>query len=582
MASATGQVTKSFGSEMNRRYRATLLSLFFLVCVLLQGRVWPQELAVRQRESNPNYEQGDWISYSVARFVTSIAVGNQYVYFGTLQSGITRYDQFQNRWDFPWTTSNGLADNEIWTVAYDFDTGYLWCASHTAISYYHPTAERWTNFFKDEFGMPKLDEIESIGITPNNILFETRGGRLFESNKFGGVILVANKIGDGFIPTDNIRWFGKRANRRKEFPHFFMSDGYLFDPTGLVEDFQFRTAEIVASVLDDWGNLWIGTWGLGAGKGDVRSLRLEMLDFGLTNVSINSLTFHDEVLWMGGREDLLQNRGGITAWDLDREIWKYFEQRNISALRSDRIHAITVDGDDLWFSTGHGLSRYSTRERIWRTYDNFDGLSDNEVFDTAVDGSTVWVATANGISYISKKHLAKKDSLKFRYLSPGNLTLVRVYDLELMENLLWAGTDQGVYVYDTKKKFGGYSAEIEGPIDFVTNSISRYKNEIWFGTNSGIDVYDINKKKWLGVPEGRFFPNTPINRILASKEAVWAATNRGVMKFNRQSRSWRTFTTEDGLIDNRVHAILLDGDYIWFGTERGITQFFWNDPSRVD
>ncbi|MFQ5751434.1 MAG: hypothetical protein ACE5HI_05505, partial [bacterium] len=145
---------------------------------------------MRNRESNPNYEQGDWKSYSVARYITSITVGHQYVYFGTRQSGITRYDQFQNRWDFPWTTSNGLADNEIWALAFDFDTGYLWCASHTAISYYHPTARRWTNYFKDEFGLPMVDEVESIRIESNKIFFKTQAGRLYETMKFGSVILV--------------------------------------------------------------------------------------------------------------------------------------------------------------------------------------------------------------------------------------------------------------------------------------------------------------------------------------------------------------------------------------------------------
>lgn len=535
----------------------------------------------RQRESNPNYEQGDWISYSVARYVTSIAVGNQYVYFGTLHSGVTRFDQFQNRWDFPWTTSNGLADNDIWTVAFDFDTGYLWCASHTAVSYYQPTAQRWTNFFKDEFGLPRADEIESIGVASENIIFESRGGRRFETNKYGGVILLANNGGVS-QPRNNIHWFGRRARRRSPFPHFFMSDGYLFDPGGLVEDFNFREAEIVASVEDDWGNLWIATWGLGAGKGDVRSSQMEMLPFGLANAFINSMIFHEGVLWTGGFGDQPANRGGISSWDSERDIWRFFEQRSISALRSDLIYAITADRDNLWFSTGHGLSRYSTRERTWKTYTNFHGLADNRVFDTVVDEKTVWAATANGISTIAKKYLANKDSLRFRSLTPGNLTLVKVSDLEFMENLLWAGSDQGVYVYDTKKKEGGYSADTEGPLNDVINSISRFENEIWFGSNNGIDVYDIERKKWLGVPEGRFFPNTPINRVLATKEAVWAGTNHGVMKFNRKTRSWRTFTVEDGLIDNRVNAILLDGDYIWFGTARGITQFYWNDPNRVD
>ncbi|MFQ5772324.1 MAG: two-component regulator propeller domain-containing protein, partial [bacterium] len=545
-----------------------LIVTIYLVAVS-QVCVYSQEPFLRNRESNPNYEQGDWKSYSVARYITSITVGHQYVYFGTRQSGITRYDQFQNRWDFPWTTSNGLADNEIWALAFDFDTGYLWCASHTAISYYHPTARRWTNYFKDEFGLPMVDEVESIRIESNKIFFKTQAGRLYETMKFGSVILVADTN------------FSKGRNRTANYPHFFMTNGYLFDPEGIVEDFHFRSAKVEVAYEDNWGNYWIGTDGLGAGKGDRRSLLLEMLDFGLINASVHAMTFHEGVLWIGGIKNFGANRG-ITAWDLSRATWHYYDQRDISALRSDKIYAITPDGDNLWFSTGYGLTRYAPKNNSWKTFDNFDGLSDNQIYDTVVDDSSIWVGTANGIDRILKKNLTKKDSLKIERISPGNLTIVEVYDLELMENLLWAGTDGGIYIYDTTKREGGFSAEIEGPLDRVVTTISRYGNEIWFGSSAGIDVYDIKKKQWLGVPEGRFFPNTPINRILATKDAVWAATNQGVLKYNRKSKSWRKFTTEDGLINNRVNTILLDGDYIWFGTDRGLTQFYWNDPNRVD
>ncbi|MFQ5865396.1 MAG: two-component regulator propeller domain-containing protein, partial [bacterium] len=543
----------------------------FNFLILLCTQLSAQEPLVRNRETNPNYEEGDWISYSVARFVTSIAVGQQYIYFGTKQSGISRYDQFQNRWDFPWTTSNGLADNEVWVVAYDFDTGFLWCATHTAISYYHPTAHRWRNFFKDEFGLPIFDEIKSIGIGSDRIWFETSAGRSFETNKYGGIILLANTSFDNSQPDKSIKWYGEKAQEKQKYPQFFMSDGFLFNPQGIVEDSHFRQAKVVAAVEDNWGNLWIGTWGLGAGRGDVQTQRLEMLSFGLCNPTVNAMSFYDDVLWIAGAKSYGSNHG-ITAWDLRGDVWRHFDQRDIIDLHSDRIYSITLDGDNLWFSTTHGLSRYATKKGRWKTLDSFSGLSDNQVFDAVVDDSSIWVATANGIDRILKKSLSKKDSLVVEHINPGHLRTIEVYDLELMENLLWAATNRGIYVYDTHKKEGGFSDEIGGPTNEVVTSISRYENEIWFGTLSGIEIYDIGKREWLGVPKARTSLKAPINKILASKEAVWAATNRGVMKFNRKNKTWRTFSTVDGLIDNRVNALLLDGDYIWIGTNRGLTQ----------
>ncbi|MFQ5602166.1 MAG: hypothetical protein ACE5HS_02715 [bacterium] len=556
---------------MSKNSQMMVAAFVFTLGLVISGFVGllAQASYHRNAGSNPNYQQGDWISYSVARYITSIAEGDEHIFFGTRHAGITRYNKFQNRWDYPYTTSNGLADNEITAVAFDFSTGFLWCASRTAISYYHPTAERWSNFFKDEFGLPVFDDIELIKITKNAVYFKSVNGRVFETNIYGGVILNARN-GISFARSKN-----------DNFQHFFMSNGYLFDPSGFVEDFHFRSAEIQVSFKDDWGNLWIGTNGLGAGRGDVHSLRLEMLNFGLLNASVNAMTFHEGVLWLGGNENF-GSVTGITAWDMNRSTWDYYEQRDVSALLSDKIYSITSDGKFLWFATGYGLSYYSPRERSWKTLNNFDGLSDNLVFDIEVDDSTIWVATANGIDRILKRNLTRKDSLNVEKINPGNLTIVEVYELERIANLLWAATSQGIYVYDTKKKEGGFNAEVGGPVNRRVTTLSRYENEIWFGSDQGIDVYDLANKTWRGVPEGRFFPNKVINKILATKEAVWAATNQGILKYERRSKAWRTFDTEDGLLDNRVNAILLDGDYIWFGTDSGLTQFFWNDPNRVD
>lgn len=550
-----------------------------LLFVWIPIQVYSQNQFNRIRETNPNYEQGDWKSYSLARFITSIAVGETYVYFGTQHSGIARYHQFKNEWDFPWTTSNGLADNEVTAVAYDIDTGFIWCASRTAVSFYNPTSKVWQNSFKDEFGMPFSDEIESIGIGQNRVLLESRARRLFEASKFGGIINTANRNNNSLLK--GIRWFGRRAKKPSELPHFFMSAGYLFNPSGYIEDPSFRRAEISTVVEDDWGNVWLGTWGLGVGKGSIRAMRLEMLNFGLASASVNSIGFDDSVLWVGGTGNQNLNRG-ITSWDLRNENWRYYEQKNITDLLSDQINAITVDGKTIWFSTDYGLTRYSTKEQTWKTFDQFDGLTDNIVYDAVFNDSTIYVGTANGISRIAKASLTEEDSVRISPLNPDNLTIVEVRDLELMENLLWAATYDGIYVYNTTKGEGGFSAEIGGPTSERINSISRYGNELWFGSFSGIDVYDAEKREWLGVPEGRSFPNKVIRRVLADDEVVWAASDNGVLKFDRETRSWRTFTVEDGLISNRVNAILRDGDYVWFGTDHGLTQFYWNDPSRID
>jgi len=184
-----------------------------------------QENNYRLRGTNPRYEIDDWVSYSTTRWIYSLAQGLEYVYFAT-SGGILRFNYYTKKWDFPWTMSNGLADNNILVVAYDEDTNYLWCASTVAVSCYRSTSRQWENYFYDEIGLPLQDEIVSIGIDQDNVWIESYSGRLFKSFKQGCFFQYENMNNNRF--SNDIRWFGYRANIVSGLPKFFMSGGYFF------------------------------------------------------------------------------------------------------------------------------------------------------------------------------------------------------------------------------------------------------------------------------------------------------------------------------------------------------------------
>ena len=50
-----------------------------------------QQEDIRLEKTNPNYEEGDWISYSMTRWIISLAQGIENVYFATT-GGISRYN----------------------------------------------------------------------------------------------------------------------------------------------------------------------------------------------------------------------------------------------------------------------------------------------------------------------------------------------------------------------------------------------------------------------------------------------------------------------------------------------------------
>lgn len=547
---------------------------------MIGAAVFSQERG-RVRRSNPGYRAGDWVTYSVACYVTSVALGRDYVYFGTT-GGITRYNFWNDEWADPFTVSDGLADNYVTAVAFDRSTGFLWAATQTAVSYYHPTEQVWRNNFKEEFGISPRDDIQSIGVADDVIILETRANKRVVVDKFGGGPAYSFPNGAGAPGDDSVQWFGAHRPVPRRFPIFFTRPGLIFDPAGFIEDNLLRRSQISAYVEDGFGRAWIGTWGFGAGRIDLRSDRLELLDFGLLSPDVRALAFDGPELWIGGfRSPSAPTRHGVTRWNLERQRWRYYESPFISRLRSDQVNSITVDDNWVWLGTDAGLAGYSKKNDEWITLDTFRGLSRNLIFDVEADDYYVWVASGSGIDRIAKVSL-NSDSLRIEHIMSDQLRDVSVYDITLMENLVWAGTDLGVFVYDNYKGIGGYEDEPRGPGTQVVTAIHRYKDEIWVGTTGGIEVYDVKRREWLGVPEKRFYATAPVNAIDANDLVVWVGTQQGALKYDRRKKLWRLYTVYDGLADNRVQAVLLDGDYVWLGTPNGLTRFFWNDPGRGD
>ncbi|MDZ7363173.1 MAG: hypothetical protein ONB46_20985 [candidate division KSB1 bacterium] len=561
------------------------LFIFFISALGLFAIVLNLIATPRRVDRNDRYRPGDWVSFGVARYINSVAVGPEYTYFGSSE-GLLRYHILRNRWEAPYTTSDGLADNQIFAVAYDLGTGLLWCSTRAGVSSMHPASYRWTNYSKSNIGIGQFDEILSIGIGRRFVWFETRARRLFNVNKLGNVIVAA-----GDTANDDILWFGMRARRPRLLPHFFVPAGYTFDPNGVFQDFRLRRADVTGFVRDQWDSYWVGTWGLGAWRANVHIERAELLTFGLAQRRVDALALDEHGLWIGGRNDNLNDNGaeirGITYWrnpstnSFGASEWKYHEARYNLEMSSDEVNRFEIAEGKIYCATEDGVNIYDPKKDRWRRIISTDGLLATRVNDVAVYNGYLWAATDAGLNRITLSTIGK-DTLEVKNILPDLLLRNTIYDLERTENLLWMATPNGPIVYDMAKDSGRYMSDGYGPRGAPVLAISHSDSVVWFGTEYGVEAFDMKNKVWLGTPARQRFPGGKINYLLAQPEAVWVGTDAGVYKYNRHRQDWRQFTTDDGLIDNRVNAIAVQGDWIWFGTPSGLTAFRWNDPHRID
>ncbi|MDW7682265.1 MAG: hypothetical protein SCK70_17005, partial [bacterium] len=252
--------------------------LLCLVCLLPLG-LMGQDNAQQYRRpgTNTEYELIDWTTYSMTRWVTSLAVGREFVYFGTT-GGITRYNLYSNQWDRPHTVSDGLPDNFIISVAYDFNTDYIWCSTPQGVSVYRSIWQRWENVFKDELRISNSDEIVSIGFDREQVWLESRAGLFFKSEN---QTTQFESVAAGAIPNASISWFGNRAFLGAQMPELVMHGGYFFDSRGIIKDTNLDDYPVTCIGRDPWNTIWVGSWGLGVGKADARIKILEMIPDGL-------------------------------------------------------------------------------------------------------------------------------------------------------------------------------------------------------------------------------------------------------------------------------------------------------------
>ncbi len=531
----------------------------------------------RIRETNWTYEQGDWITYSTTRFVRYVSIGNTYVYFSTT-GGITRLNKFDYKWDYPWTTSNGLPDNDIFLAAMDLNTGFLWAVTKEGISYLESASQLWKNAFYDEMGMIN-QYITSIGFGADRQVYVVTSDNVW---------YVSDNVSANFQETtppmseDFITWHGHKEQRSQNLPNFFMDNGLLFNSDQqYIDDLNFRHWQVTTWITDDWNNLWLGTWGFGAGRGNLNTFRLNMLHFGLWDEVIDDIEPDNNAYWLAGMQEH-DEPAGITFWRGMQAKPDYIEPRQTSGFSNDEIKSIAADARTVWFGTRNGLVRHDKQKNIYRTLTTADGIGNDQINKVVMDDQFLWVGTESGVAKI---HLATvgTDSMRVEKLRFPTHRIVRVFDFAQQDDLLWMATEFGVYVHNKLTGEGGYYTGLDDNLVLrPTFAVSAWGEEIWFGTDWGIYAFNSATKEWLDNPANIHETDAGINVILATRQAVWVGTNEGVLKYDRRMQRWTQFTVMDGLADNRVYSIEMDEDYILFGTARGLTRFYWNNPFRND
>jgi hypothetical protein len=516
--------------------------IFLLLNIsFLSGQYVRQEKFFTEKERRNKYALDDWISYLESKHIVSIAVGNDYLYFATLDGGILRYEMFQNFWDYPYTTSNGLPSNTVFEVAYDLNNNILWAVTDVDTCIFKPAEQEW--LCQSEGSLWPFEYPQQT-IPPNS--------QTIEQNIF--------------YPSQYLNLL----------PHFFANDNYTVISDWKIMDEYFDEYPVTGFLRDRWERIWLVIDGLGVGVGNPFSGRMDVIPIGLTHISPRVIKYQNSDLWIGGEPLAGTGRPGIVHWQDSNGGWSFYQARWISSLPSDKVRDIEVSGDSLWFATELGLSLFNSRTNEWKNFDQRQGLYSREILDLLKHNHLLYIATDKGINTLDLlSGIVKR-------IKDENIILADVYQMAAQRDTIWAVTNRGIF--RQRIESSGWEGVIPTAAisDMPVTAVQTYLDEVWFCSTGGVFWYDGKSKRWDSFPQLGIEMQGPYFDIAVNNKSVWVSTALGMLKYNREMLFWKIFTPNDGLLSIPCYRLFLDGDYLWIANHFGITQFYWNNPQRID
>ena len=395
---------------------------------------------------------------------------------------------------------------------------------------------------------------------------------------------------------------------------------YKNDPEN---DNSLRIDLVKSSMVDDAGNLWVGT-ASGLDKASLNPNRFPAIPYnainkkGLSNPIIKSVLVDSYGnLWVGTRKGLnFLPKEKFEKKEFEFQVF-YHQDENSSSISHDNIFGILEDSQGyLWIGTYNGLNYLNIKkleknrntsgitDSFNRLYKS-DGLPHNFIYSIKeIKPGEYWVATYGQLSRMIFDPKNKIPPLFQNYDMDASredaLVNATTYITE-EDNFgnYWIGTFNGLskFIDDgIKEYFENYKNEIGDPGSLSNNSVGDIHKDaagrLWIATRSGLNYLEQDKGgqfvgfKNFGVVDG--FINDVIQTIEEDDNGnLWLGTNRGLVLFDPDAALsggqavLKNYTVNDGTISSFFvgRASYKDGNgTLYFGTPSGLNYF---TPSQL-
>ena len=381
---------------------------------------------------------------SVGNNFSDVQETAEFVWFGSEEHGISRYDKASSSWTV-FTEEDGLLNNRINYPTLKADGNFLWMGSRSGLSRYDMRKDSWT-VYTGRRALPS-EVVHTVAVDSRYVYCGTNQGarRYDKQNDFWLEKRIVEEPVNDLASGDKYLWLATsqgvtRFDKSAHWTDLHEAENGLADTFVKVADVEGRT-------------LWVGTdkgvsryntlsddpnaWETFRRADDVDTMLLSQeYANSLVDNRVTSIAVGNRYVWVGTER-------GISRYDMKKEVWVTYTERD--GLYRNKVSTICIDGDWVWFGTEGGASRLDTKTEKWSAFTVADGLASNQITSIVTNGDFVWFGSFDaGVTRYNKvtaewKHFTQKDGLSHN----------RVFGLATDGDFLWVGTERGLSRYDT-------------------------------------------------------------------------------------------------------------------------------------
>jgi hypothetical protein len=216
----------------------------------------------------------------------------------------------------------------------------------------------------------------------------------------------------------------------------------------------------------------------------------------------------------------------------------------------------------------------------WESFHKENGLPSEKIYCIAVDSDRVWAGTDDGLALYESGKWTKfgvADGLSY----PAVLALA--VDPETRD--VWAATMKGL-THISAGRFESYTQFNSGLPNDVVFGVCMENQNVWVATTAGTGRFHVNENKWDVYTPANSPQHEPWGYFVTYADGkVYAALwGGGVLEFDIATQGWKSYVDPDGEMevdvfrdDGLIHVITTSVSYVdkvlWASTYFGMSRY---------